>query len=203
MPRDYSKGKIYKIEVEGSNDIYIGSTIKLLCQRMAGHRSGYKQWKLGNLKKGYCKSFELFEKFGLENCKIVLIELYPCSCKAELERREGEIQKELLRNGLVNKVIIGRTPKEYYEDNKEDILKYHKLYQEVNKDKISLYQKEYREVNKDIIKKYKKEYHTFNKDKLNEIRNQKIKCVCGCEIAKHYLYKHKLTKKHLDLIKDI
>jgi hypothetical protein len=119
MARDYSKGKIYKIEAEGTDEIYVGSTIKLLCQRMAKHREGYKLWKAGKGKK--YKSFDLFDKYGVENCKIVLIELYPCSCKAELERREGECQKQLIGKGLVNKKISGRTKKEYRVDNKDKI----------------------------------------------------------------------------------
>ena len=41
MP-DYSKGKIYKILNNIDNEIYVGSTIKTLSQRMACHRSNLK-----------------------------------------------------------------------------------------------------------------------------------------------------------------
>ena len=131
--KDYNNGKIYKIEALGTDEIYVGSTCSPLSVRMATHRANYKKWKAGKHNK--CKSYDLFEKYGLENCKIRLIELYPCTCKDELERREGECQKELLGKGLVNKNIAGRTKKEWYDDNKEHIKKYY----ETNKEKINEY----------------------------------------------------------------
>ena len=44
---NYQLGKIYKIYSHIDPPIcYFGSTCKkLLCQRMNGHRSSYKQWK--------------------------------------------------------------------------------------------------------------------------------------------------------------
>ena len=33
---------------------------------------------------------KLFEEFGVENCKIVLIEEYPCQNRKQLEKRDGE-----------------------------------------------------------------------------------------------------------------
>jgi hypothetical protein len=214
MSRDYSKGKIYKIEAEGTAEIYIGSTIKLLCQRMASHRSEYKRWKASG--KGGCKSFDLFDKYGLENCKIVLIELYTCSCKAELERREGELQKQLLGKGLVNQNIAGRSLNEWREVNKDKINEQKKQYNEANKDKIKeqckVYRQKnvdkikeqkklYREIYKDKIKESRKNYYEINKDKIKEYSSQKIKCDCGCEIRKDFLIKHQKTKKHLELLK--
>ena len=43
--------------------------------------------------------------FGLENCKIALVELFPCASKMELERKEGEYIKN---NDCVNKTVVGR-----------------------------------------------------------------------------------------------
>ena len=49
--KDYSQGKIYKIEptVEhDEGDIYIGCTTqRLLSQRMSKHKNEYKNWKEG------------------------------------------------------------------------------------------------------------------------------------------------------------
>ena len=73
---DYTKGKIYKIvpnEIENESDIYIGSTTKeYLSQRMATHKVGYLHWKKSN--EGFLSVFDLFEKYGIDNCKIILLE---------------------------------------------------------------------------------------------------------------------------------
>ena len=73
---NYSNSKVYKnepiVEHEES-DIYIGSTTKhYLSQRMDAHRADYKQWK--DEKHNKTTSFDLFDKYGLENCQIVLLE---------------------------------------------------------------------------------------------------------------------------------
>ena len=72
--KDYSKGKIYKIEPICEHDeeeIYIGSTTKdYLSQRMVKHKSTYQQWKKGQ--QPYMVSiYKLFDKYGFKNCNIV------------------------------------------------------------------------------------------------------------------------------------
>jgi len=93
---NYSNGKIYKIVPTNGDDIcYVGSTTKqYLSQRMDSHRNDFKKWQK-NTQKEKTSSVELFEKYGLENCKIVLIENFPCNSKDELEKKEGEYIKTL------------------------------------------------------------------------------------------------------------
>ncbi len=71
--KDYSNGKIYKIEPiceHDESDIYIGSTTQpLLSQRMSKHRGSYYHWKKG--KGVLITSYILFEKYGIENCEII------------------------------------------------------------------------------------------------------------------------------------
>ena len=55
----------------------------------------------------------------MDNCKIELIENYCCECKEELLRREGHYIRE---NECVNKLIAGRTKKEYKSENKEKLI---------------------------------------------------------------------------------
>ena len=73
---DYTKGKFYKIvpyEIENESDIYIGSTTKeYLSQRMATHKVGCLHWKRSS--ESYLSIFYLFEKYGIDNCKIILLE---------------------------------------------------------------------------------------------------------------------------------
>ena len=110
----YQKSKIYKVVDSTYSDFYIGSTTQhFLCNRMASHRINYKYWRDGK----YANSsvFKLFEKYGLENCKIELVELYPCKNIDELRQREGYWIK---REPCINKRIAGRSDLEYYHDTK-------------------------------------------------------------------------------------
>ena len=113
MTNKYSSGKIYKIESNVGDKIYIGSTVKkLLCDRMTGHRYDYKKWKNGDKQRIY-KSFEMFDEYGLENCKIVLIENFPCNSRDELTSREAHY----IRNTTcINRYIPDRSKEEYRND---------------------------------------------------------------------------------------
>jgi len=140
MP-DYSKSKIYKIWSHLGDDVYYGSTVGTLSCRMAQHRSGFNGSLVHNTK---CR--KIFEKYGVDNCKIELVELYPCKTVEELRKREGEYIRD---NACINnripsgKIYIkraGRTWTEYYNDNKDN---YKENYIK-NREKRLQYQKEYR-----------------------------------------------------------
>ena len=181
MRGDYSNGRIYFIEPiceHEDNEFYFGSTLQKLCKRMDFHRGSYKRWKNGKSTKVMC--YELFEKYGLENCKIYLVELYPCKSKEELESKEGYYIRNYNCN---NKLIPGRTKKEWCTDNKEKLQEYYKEWCTDNKDiiarnkkeyfndnkvKIVEYKKVYYQSHKDIIARNKKEYYNDNKDKFQE-----------------------------------
>ena len=137
MP-DYSNGKIYTIRSYQTEEFYIGSTIQSLPVRFGGHKRNYKFWL--NTQKNYTSSYEILK---YDDHYIELLELYSCSCKEELRRREGEL---IRLHNCVNKVIAGRTHKEYYQENKEKQKEY---YQE-NKEKL----KEYYQENKEKLKEY-------------------------------------------------
>ena len=156
---DYKNGKIYKITDIAYTKMYIGSTCQSLSKRLSKHKASYKTWKDG--KRSKTTSFDLFEEFGIENCKIELIENYECNCKDELQKKEGD---HIKNNDCVNKIIVGRTKKEYKEANKDKIKEYQKEYYIDNKDKIL----EYREANKDKMK----EYQQANKDKISEYKKK-------------------------------
>ena len=163
----YSQGKIYKIEpiVEHEvGDIYIGSSCcKYLSQRMKTHRKNYKAWKNG--KGRLTTSFNLFEKYGLESCQILLIENVCCDDINELTAREAYYIKTLQ---CVNKFIPLRSRKEYNEDNKEKIAEQQKIYKEDNREKIAEQTKEYRQNHKEEKCEYDKNYCEANKDKIKE-----------------------------------
>ena len=116
MPTDYSKGKIYTIRSPQTEQIYIGSTTQSLAQRLSKHRYSYKAYKAKMCKSSYTTSYNILK---YDDHYIELLELCPCTYKAELHRRENQLIRA--HNNCVNKIQPGRTDKEYYEDNKEKI----------------------------------------------------------------------------------
>lgn len=185
---NYENGKIYKIESHLGDKIYIGSTTKKhLSQRMDSHRSNYKRWK--NDKCGKTYSFEVFDEYGVEHCKIVLLELYACSSKDELHARESHFIRTLT---CVNKVIPDRTPAEYHkmfvQENKELVKAINTKSALKNKDKIAIAQKKYREEHKDEIKAQ----HT-----------QPFMCECGCLIQRVEKPRHQRSLKHQKLLSEL
>ncbi len=93
----YYNGKIYKIvptdETEPSNinDIYIGSTILSLKEEMEDQIDNYYR----TIKKIRFGSEDLFIKYGVDNCKIVLIEEFKCNSTDALLKREGEVMRQI------------------------------------------------------------------------------------------------------------
>ena len=182
--KDYSKGKIYCIRSFQTDKVYVGSTIQELSMRMVGHRANYKKYLNG--KYHYVSSFEIIQ-YG--DCYIELIKLYPCSCRSELEREEGQYIRNI---DCVNKQIAGRTSKEYYKDEKKNFCYKGKIYRENNKAKIAVKMKEYREKNKEKIAIKDKKYREKNKAILTE----KFNCLCGGRYTRQDKSRHLKTKLH-------
>ena len=84
----YQHAKIYIITNQDRELVYIGSTTKkYLSSRMSQHRYDYKKHRQG---KGYrCRSYDLFDQFDVNYCKIELLERFPCNDRQELEDREA------------------------------------------------------------------------------------------------------------------
>ena len=143
--RDYSKGKIYKIEPicdHDEGDIYIGSTTKqYLSQRMTKHKSNYLSWRNNPQgKTPKLNSFDLFDKYGLNKCHIILIKNFPCSSKDELYAGEALQIKNVK---CVNKHVPFRT-----EEEKKEIKLAYTLQNKAHK---KVYDQEYRQKTKDMI----------------------------------------------------
>ena len=212
MPVDYQEGKIYKIYNTINDDIYIGSTTQKLCERMRKHRSNYKyKDKYKNLVN--VKLYKSMEEHGVENFFIELIEKCPCNDKEELHKKEGEYIRGLKPS--LNKVIAGRTHKEWREDNRETLLqdkkewyeknKEHqsekmKKHREDNKEHIAIIKKEWYEKNKEHQSEKKKQYNEANKERIATHKAEKIKCECGCMVARGGLARHKRSANHKQLI---
>lgn len=131
----FLNAKIYKIVCNTTGLQYIGSTCEELSRRLTFHKADYKRYI--NKTHNYITSFKIIEN---NNYEIILIENYPCNCKEELFLKEGF---HIKNNECVNRVISGRSKKEYIKDNKNKIKDYSKNYYKKNSDKIKERQKEY------------------------------------------------------------
>ena len=175
----YACGKIYSIRSHQCDKYYIGSTCLDLYKRLYFHRSNYKRY-LKN-EHHYMSSSEILK---YDDHYIELIEDFPCKSKRELEKREGQLQRQY-KNDIVNHYYAHNTfeqkkeyhkeyNKEYYECNKEQIVEQVKKYYESNKEQILEKQKQYSEANKEKITEQKKQYHESNKEKILEQKNQEM-----------------------------
>lgn len=185
---DYKNGKIYTIRSYQTDDIYIGSTTQTLTKRLSKHKQVFQSWK--NEKYHYVSSFELMK---YDDVYIELLELFPCSSKMELGRREGEMIRSM---NCVNKRIEGRTKEEYYQDNKEYHKKWVGEYYERNKDKIKEYNKELYENNRHKRLQQAKEWSEANKDKIAKRTQKKYDCKCGGKYTHQNKSIHFKTQKH-------
>jgi hypothetical protein len=197
----YRNGKIYTVRyINDNNLIYVGSNCLPLYKRWYRHK--YNCFNENSKAYNIILYKKIRETNNINDWYIELYEDYPTTTKNLLEKREGEIIRNI---GTLNKYIAGRTKKEYYEDNKEKENEYRKEYYQNNKDKIN----QYREDNQEKIKEQKKEYYEDNQEKILERQKEydkerckiKIVCACGCELAKPKLKRHQQTNKHLNLMK--
>ena len=218
-------GRIYTIRSHQTPKIYIGSTTQILSKRMADHRVNYKAYLNKNYH--YTTSFEIL-KYG--DAYIELLFESEFKSRNALERKEGEYQREM---DCVNKMIAGRTQKEYYEDNREYILeRNHKFYEDnkekilevnkrwgdTNKEKMSVYKKQWAEENKERIAEqkkylydrnkeeileYQKKYREENKERIQERKQKTYECRCGVISLLDHKARHERSKKHQAFIQSL
>ena len=141
----YETGQIYKIVSPDFEKCYIGSTCEKLSMRMVRHRHHYNSHNKG--KHGRNTSFDIFDEYGIDNCKIIWIEDYPCNNKKELEAREGYC---IENTKCINEIIVGRMPERYKKENKQRKMDTYKIYRENNTVKL----KAKREEKKDYYTEY-------------------------------------------------
>lgn len=134
MTQNYSNGKIYILRPTIPNydlgDVYIGSTTTTLEKRLSNHccASNHTSAKF------------LFQKYGAENMTIELLENYPCESRNQLEMREGQ---HIRSRKCINKSIAGRSPKQYYADNRAKLIQRTREWAINNKPLYNAYMKLY------------------------------------------------------------
>ena len=218
---NYNEGKIYRIVPNCEHEPheqYIGSTTKkYLSQRMAQHKIEYNCYKNGT-RKYMTRSVQLFDKYGVDNCSIELIECINAKSIDELRQKEKEHIKS---NSCVNNNIPRRTPIEWIHDNYEHARARRLKYDEEHKDQIRKKVKEYYTNSQSKYLDYAKQYREENKDELRERRintylenkeeylskqnlkrkNQPtITCECGGEYKQYNKARHINNKSHTSFI---
>ena len=154
----YKRGKIYCVRCRYDDSlIYVGSTINTLPKRMARHR-----------KDTLCSLYQ-YVNGDWDNWYIELYEYYPCNNKPELDKREGQVTREI---GNINKFVAGRTRKEYYNENHEKCLEISRQYRQNNHERISEQRKQHYQDNRDEILEKQKQHYQDNREKIAEQRKQ-------------------------------
>lgn len=189
-------GRVYKIIVQEGNECYVGSTFNTLRDRFGKHKGLYK--KSANK----CSVSKLFDKYGVDKCKIILIKEYEVEDRKHLEAYETLWICKLKSINMVmpfsNKIreIRNMRKKEHYQKNKESINEsrkdYRKEYYENNKEKHHKLTKEWYENNKEKHHELSKKHYEKNKEKINAKRGEKIPCEsCGKIMRRDSISKHK------------
>ena len=188
---NYNQGKIYRIVPNCEHEPheqYIGSTTKkYLSQRMAQHKKEYNCYKNGT-RKYMTRSVQLFDKYGVDNCSIELIECINAKSIDELRQKEKEHIKS---NSCVNNNIPRRTPIEWFHDNYEHARARRLKYDEENKERIDECKQEWYTKNHNKIIENAKKYRDENE---NEMRVRRIQSYI--ENKEEYLSKQNLKRMH-------
>jgi hypothetical protein len=185
---NYQNGKIYSIRSPNTDKYYIGSTVQSLSQRFAGHKKD--------------RNTTATEIIDLGDAYIELLELFSCNSKIELNKREGELQREYKAN-IVNKMFAHRTPEqrkeqqaEYYAEHVEELKANIAEYYAEHVEQIKEYKAEYYVENQEEILLQKKEYYQKNKSEIQKIRQTKHDCECGGKYTNGNKGIHIKTKLH-------
>lgn len=146
----YSNGKIYTVRCLINPElIYVGSCTQPLTKRFSGHKSDCKKGSSISLYKHIIDN-------DWSDWYIELHEYYPCNNREELNRREGEVIREI---GTINKNVAGRNNKEWRDNNREHYLVKMKQWYDNNREHCQEKHKEYYKNNREYLLAKQNEYN--------------------------------------------
>jgi hypothetical protein len=177
-------GRVYKIIHNQSDIVYVGSTMSELRFRWQNHKAQFQRF-LQNCDHCICSIYPFFEKFGIENFKIVLIKEYEVCDKKHLEAKE---QLWINKLRCINQRNLLPVP--------EKISK--QIYYERNKDRIEEYRKQYYQNNKEAINLKARLYHEQNKAKVNDVSRKHY----ASNIQKYQEYGKKYREENKEQLRD-
>lgn len=185
-------GRVYKIIHSQSKICYIGSTRNTLVKRWQHHKRPNND----------CCIAKYFKIYGIDQFKIMLIKEYEVCDRKHLLAYEQLWISKLSTIEQKNTLLIRRQQrKQWYEANKNQILKQSKVYYESNKERKK--QKYMCECGSEIRCDNKTRHERSVKHlagKINIPKGPKYKCECGSESTIHNKTRHEKTKKHQDWI---
>lgn len=156
---DYNSSAIYKLQCTDGY-FYIGSSRNVLSKRFSEH----KQKSITYPERRVYK--HIHENGGWNNCRIVLIESFPCANRQELVKKEDEyIRAQKQNQECLNTMFALETPEQKKERGR--------LWKLDNLDLIHAQDKVYRENHKPQDALRKKIWFSMNKDRVNEARRRR------------------------------
>jgi group I intron endonuclease len=199
---------IYKIFSEKGDKVYIGSTRKkYLSNRWACHRSKYRL-KQG----GHCASYELFDEYGMENCKIQLLE--ECDESIRYERERHWIQATPHCVNIVKNSNLTREEKRAYHTEwrkKWMVEKVDEYKERMRKDYLKQKPKMSAKVMCECGIEYTQNHHQRHRETLRHKERMengpkeiiRTECECGMLLAKRTnVKKHQASLRHKELMKN-
>jgi hypothetical protein len=209
----YKFGKIYKIfcDIEGEDDIYVGSTVRELEVRLDHH---FKDAEINTSTQH--KFYNHMMRLGLEHFHIMLVEDYPCENDLVLRMREQYWMDELKPSLNTKRAFLSADDyfaskktrsKIYRTENKEAISVKDKVYYAENKVSHNVKCKAYKAENALALKAQSKMYYQSRKDEIkvkadaqNKIDLESGATYCStCDLtftSKSNLRGHKKSSKH-------
>ena len=178
--RDYQNSKVYCINNDVDDEVYVGSTTQPLSKRMVKHRCDVKT------RPNKMKVTQHMASLGIENFYIELLEECPCDNIDQLMKKEGEWIRKI---GTLNDKIQGRS---HWETTKK--------WREENREKYLQSRREYRQKNiEQVREKDNARYHANKKEiyeKAKEWKSTRHVCECGGTYTNSGKSVHMKCKKH-------
>ena len=166
-PIDYSNTSIYKLCCNDPSitDIYVGHTTNF-----TRRKNEHKRTCTNEDTKAY--NFYVYQFIrsngGWNNWDMIEICRQSCIDGNDARKLERKYFEEL--GATLNVEVPSRTKTEYYKDNREDTLEYHKIYYEEHKEEINEKDKHRYETHKEEIKEKSRQYRELHKEEINERR---------------------------------
>lgn len=133
---------------------------------------------------------KMMNDLGAEYFNIELMEHYPCESQEELQKRGGEMIKQL---GALNQKAVGRSNEEKKQLQKD--------YARDNKDKRNQQRNERRKENpektREEYKKYGAQYRERHPEKIKAWQTTKVECECGGKYTLSHKAEDLNSKKRL------
>ena len=161
MQTRYSRGKIYLVRNDVDEQVYVGCTCDNIYRRMYSHRSEAKIAP-------ELKLHELMNKLGSKLFYTELYEEYSCDNKEQLDRRRGQVEREL--GATLNKRVEGEV---VCADKKEELREYHRKYFEERSDKVECKVCGCMVTRFDLKQHERTQKHLRNVEKLKEVETNR------------------------------